>query len=191
MSDVFTALQATLGGYYVNNFNLFGRTWQVNVQGEAKDRADIDALWQIYVRSARNEMVPLRSIATAKIVQGPQVISRYNNYRSITINGASAGGVSSGTAIAAMQEISNKTLPSGFSYEWTGTAFQVIGAPWLDPASSLMSCSGFSSVCKIPRGVFIACALFIPGLLIFFTVLSFNMVGDGLRDALDPYMTER
>lgn len=124
MSDVFTALQATLGGYYVNNFNLFGRTWQVNVQGEAKDRADIDALWQIYVRSARNEMVPLRSIATAKIVQGPQVISRYNNYRSITINGAPAGGVSSGTAIAAMQEISNKTLPTGFSYEWTGTAFQ-------------------------------------------------------------------
>ncbi|MGY4512381.1 efflux RND transporter permease subunit [Bradyrhizobium sp. USDA 3650] len=124
MSDVFTALQATLGGYYVNNFNLFGRTWQVNVQGEAKDRADIDALWQIYVRNARNEMVPLRSIATAKIVQGPQVISRYNNYRSITINGAPAGGVSSGTAIAAMQEISNKTLPTGFSYEWTGTAFQ-------------------------------------------------------------------
>ena len=124
MSDVFTALQATLGGFYVNNFNLFGRTWQVNVQGEAKDRADISALWQIYIRNAKNEMVPLRSIATAKIVQGPQVISRYNNYRSITINGAPAAGVSSGTAMAAMQEISKKTLPAGYSYEWTGTAFQ-------------------------------------------------------------------
>ena len=124
MNDVFTALQATLGGFYVNNFNLFGRTWQVNVQGEAKDRADISALWQIYIRNARNEMVPLRSIAGAKIVQGPQVISRYNNYRAITINGSPAPGVSSGTALAAMQEISNKTLPSGYSFEWTGTAFQ-------------------------------------------------------------------
>jgi len=124
MNDVFTALQATLGGFYVNNFNLFGRTWQVNVQGEAKDRADTSALWQIYVRNARNEMVPLRSIATAKIVQGPQVISRYNNFRSITINGSPGPGVSSGTALAAMQEISDKTLPSGYSFEWTGTAFQ-------------------------------------------------------------------
>jgi hydrophobe/amphiphile efflux-1 (HAE1) family protein len=124
MSDIFTALQATLGGVYVNNFNLFGRTWQVNVQGEAKDRADISALWQIYIRNARNEMVPLRSIASAKIVQGPQVISRYNNYRSITINGSPAGGVSTGTAITAMQDISSRTLPAGYSYEWTGTAFQ-------------------------------------------------------------------
>jgi len=124
MSDVFTALQATLGGFYVNNFNLFGRTWQVNVQGEATDRADISALWQIYIRNARNEMVPLRSIASAKIVLGPQVISRYNNYRAITINGSPAPGQSSGAAIAAMQEISNETLPSGYSFEWTGTAFQ-------------------------------------------------------------------
>ncbi|MCK1396581.1 multidrug efflux RND transporter permease subunit [Bradyrhizobium sp. 4] len=124
MSDIFTALQSTLGGVYVNNFNLFGRTWQVNVQGEAKDRADISALWQIYIRNARNEMVPLRSIASAKIVQGPQVISRYNNYRSITINGSPAGGVSTGTAITAMQDISSRTLPAGYSYEWTGTAFQ-------------------------------------------------------------------
>jgi hydrophobe/amphiphile efflux-1 (HAE1) family protein len=124
MSDVFTALQATLGGYYVNNFNLFGRTWQVNVQGEAKDRADVNALWQIYVRNAKNEMVPLRSIASAKMVQGPQVISRYNNYRAITVNGSPGAEVSSGTAIAAMQEISSRTLPSGFSYEWTGTAYQ-------------------------------------------------------------------
>ncbi|WP_024506763.1 multidrug efflux RND transporter permease subunit [Bradyrhizobium sp. ARR65] len=124
MSDVFTALQATLGGFYVNNFNLFGRTWQVNIQGEAQNRADISALWQIYIRNARNEMVPLRSIAAAKIVLGPQVISRYNNDRSITINGSPGPGVSSGTAIAAMQEISDKTLPAGYSFEWTGTAFQ-------------------------------------------------------------------
>lgn len=124
MADVFTALQATLGGIYVNNFNLFGRTWQVNVEGEAANRGDISDIWQIYVRNATNEMVPIRSIANLRIVTGPQVITRYNNYRSVTINGGPAANVSSGTAIAAMAELSKKTLPAGYSYEWTGTAYQ-------------------------------------------------------------------
>jgi hydrophobe/amphiphile efflux-1 (HAE1) family protein len=124
MSDVFTALQATLGGIYVNNFNLFGRTWQVNVQGEAVDRGDIPDIWQIYVRNATGEMVPIRSIASLRIVTGPQVITRYNNFRSVTVNGGPAAGVSSGTAIAAMAELSKSTLPAGYSYEWTGTAYQ-------------------------------------------------------------------
>jgi hydrophobe/amphiphile efflux-1 (HAE1) family protein len=124
ISDIFTALQATLGGVYVNNLNLYGRTWQVNVQGEASNRADISDIWQIYVRNSAGEMVPIRSIAGIKIVTGPQVITRYNNYRSITVNGSPAPGVSSGTALAAMTEISNKTLPAGYSFEWTGTAYQ-------------------------------------------------------------------
>jgi multidrug efflux pump subunit AcrB len=122
ISDVFTALQATLGGIYVNNFNLYGRTWQVNVQGEAANRGDISDIWQIYVRNSTGQMVPIRSIASLKIVTGPQVITRYNNYRSVTVNGSPAAGVSSGTAIAAMAEISNATLPPGYSFEWTGTA---------------------------------------------------------------------
>jgi len=92
MSDVFTALQATLGGIYVNNFNLYGRTWQVNVQGEASNRGDIPDIWQIYVRNNTGQMVPIRSIASLKIVTGPQVITRYNNYRSITVNGSPAAG---------------------------------------------------------------------------------------------------
>jgi hydrophobe/amphiphile efflux-1 (HAE1) family protein len=124
MSDVFTALQATLGGFYVNNFNLFGRTWQVNVQGEAANRGEIRDIWQIYVRNSNGDMVPMRSIASLRIVTGPQVITRYNNYRSVTINGGPAPGVSSGTAIAAMEELSKSTLPAGYSYEWTGTAYQ-------------------------------------------------------------------
>jgi hydrophobe/amphiphile efflux-1 (HAE1) family protein len=124
MSDVFTALQATLGGIYINNFNLYGRTWQVNVQGEASDRGDISDLWQIYVRNNTGQMVPIRSVASLKILTGPQVIGRYNNYRSVTINGSPAPGVSSGTAIAAMTAISNATLPPGYSFEWTGTAYQ-------------------------------------------------------------------
>ncbi|WP_316395145.1 multidrug efflux RND transporter permease subunit [Bradyrhizobium sp. 33ap4] len=124
MADVFTALQATLGGIYVNNFNLFGRTWQVNVQGDAANRRDIPDIWQIYVRNSGGEMVPIRSIASLRIVTGPQVITRYNNYRSVTVNGSPAAGVSSGTAIATMAELSKSTLPSGYSYEWTGTAYQ-------------------------------------------------------------------
>jgi len=124
ISDIFTALQATLGGVYVNNFNLYGRTWQVYVQGEASDRSDISDIWRIYVRNSTGQMVPVRSIASIKIVTGPQVITRYNNYRSVTINGGPAPGISSGTALAAMTEISNKTLPAGYSFEWTGTAYQ-------------------------------------------------------------------
>jgi multidrug efflux pump subunit AcrB len=121
---VFTALQATLGGVYVNNFNLYGRTWQVNVEGEPSNRSEISDIWRIYVRNRLGDMVPMRSIAGAKIVTGPQVITRYNNYRSVTVNGSPAPGVSSGTALAAMTEISNATLPAGYSFEWTGTAYQ-------------------------------------------------------------------
>ena len=124
LSDVFTTLQATLGGYFTNNFNLFGRTWQVNLQGEAADRRDVSALWRIFIRTAKGEMVPLQSIASARTVTGPQVITRYNNYRSVTINGGPAPGVASGTALAAMAEVSAKTLPPGYAFEWTGTAYQ-------------------------------------------------------------------
>jgi hydrophobe/amphiphile efflux-1 (HAE1) family protein len=124
MNDVFTALQSTLGGFFVNNFNLFGRTWQVNIEGEAADRRDIENIWQINVRNRAGEMVPMRSIAELRFVVGPQVITRYNNYRSITINGSPAPGGSSGAALVAMQEASDKTLPPGYSFEWTGTAYQ-------------------------------------------------------------------
>jgi multidrug efflux pump len=124
ISDVFATLQATLGGYFINNFNLFGRTWQVNLQAEAEDRRDLSALWNIFIRNAQGTMVPLQSIATTRTVTGPQVITRYNNYRSVTINGGPAPGVSSGTALAAMAEVSAKTLPPGYAFEWTGTAFQ-------------------------------------------------------------------
>jgi multidrug efflux pump subunit AcrB len=103
---------------------MLGRTWQVNVQGEAANRNDIPDLWQIYVRNNRNEMVPLRSIANVRFEQGPQVITRYNNYRAVTINGGPAQGISSGTALQAMTEVSDKTLPSGYNFEWTGTAYQ-------------------------------------------------------------------
>jgi len=128
ISDVFQSLQATLGGIYVNDFNLYGRTWQVNIEGEAADRTQISDLWRIFVRNKQGTMVPLRSIADARIILGPQTISRFNNYRSITINGEGAFGVSSGTALQAMTELSNQTLPAGYAFEWSGTAYQEIQA---------------------------------------------------------------
>jgi hydrophobe/amphiphile efflux-1 (HAE1) family protein len=124
ISDVFTTLQATLGGIYVNDFNQYGRTWQVNIEGESADRADMPAIWRIFVRNRTGQMVPLRAIASLRIVTGPQVITRYNNYRSITIDGGPAPGVSSGTALATMEDVSARTLPPGYGYEWTGTAYQ-------------------------------------------------------------------
>lgn len=124
INDVFSALQISLGGFYINNFNMFGRTWQVNLQGDASGRRDLPALWDIYVRSAKGEMVPLQSIASVRTVTGPAVITRYNNYRAVSINGSPAPGVSSGTAMATMAEVSQKTLPPGYAFEWTGTAYQ-------------------------------------------------------------------
>lgn len=124
VSDVFNALQSTLGGFYVNDFNVFGRTWQVNIQGEASDRNRVDDIYRIQVRNAQGQMVSLRAFAEPNMIVGPQVISRYNNYRSVTINGNPAIGRSSGEALAAMEKLSATSLPTGFSYEWTGTALQ-------------------------------------------------------------------
>jgi multidrug efflux pump subunit AcrB len=124
INEIFTTLQTTLGSYFINNFNLFGRTWQVNLEAEAANRRDVPDLWNIYIRNANGTTVPLQSIASLRFVTGPQVITRYNNYRSVTINGSPAPGVASGTALAAMAEVSAKTLPRGYGFEWTGTAFQ-------------------------------------------------------------------
>jgi hydrophobic/amphiphilic exporter-1 (mainly G- bacteria), HAE1 family len=124
VSDIFNALQSTLGGFYVNDFNLFGRTWQVNVQAEAAFRDAIEDIYRVYVRNSAGTMVPIRALAQARLVQGPQAVIRYNGFRGAVINGAPKPGYSSGQALAAMERISAATLPAGFSFEWTGTALQ-------------------------------------------------------------------
>lgn len=124
ISDIFNALQSTLGSYYVNDFNVFGRTWQVNVQAETSFRGKTDDIYQIYVRNAQGGMVPIRALAEAKLVQGPQTIVRYNGFRGAIVNGAPKPGFSSGQALTAMERISATTLPAGYSFEWTGTALQ-------------------------------------------------------------------
>ncbi|HZR87502.1 MAG TPA: multidrug efflux RND transporter permease subunit [Bradyrhizobium sp.] len=124
LSDVFQALQASLGGYFINNMNLFGRTWQVQVQAEAADRANIDDISRINVRSADGKMIPIRSLAEVRLVVGPPALIRYNNLRAVTIQGGPAPGISSGQALQAMEEVAARTLPQGFAGEWTDTAFQ-------------------------------------------------------------------
>ncbi|WP_295585771.1 efflux RND transporter permease subunit [uncultured Lamprocystis sp.] len=124
ISDIFTALQATLGGYYVNDFNKFGRVWQVNIQGEMGDRQRFDDVYRIHVRNSKGDMVPIRALMAPKLILGPQLIQRYNNYRSVTISGSPAPGRSSGEALSAMEAVSARVLPAGFGFEWTGTALQ-------------------------------------------------------------------
>jgi hydrophobic/amphiphilic exporter-1 (mainly G- bacteria), HAE1 family len=124
VSDIFNMLQTALGGFYINDFNLYGRVWQVILQAEAIDRGDLSAIDKIYVRDKTGDMIPMRSLTNIRYVVGPQVISRYNNYRAVTVNGGPRPGVSSGDALKAMDEISAKTLPAGYAYEWSGTAYQ-------------------------------------------------------------------
>ncbi|WP_395665961.1 efflux RND transporter permease subunit, partial [Methylocella sp.] len=124
LNDVFQALQTSLGGLYVNDMNLYGRTWQVQAQAEAQDRSRVDDIYQIHVRNNKGEMIPLRSIVEARVETGPPALIRYNNKRAVTVQGAPAPGVSSGQALAAMDEVAAKTLPQGFSGAWTDTSFQ-------------------------------------------------------------------
>jgi HAE1 family hydrophobic/amphiphilic exporter-1 len=124
VNDIFQALKSTLGGYYVNDLNLFGRTWQVNIQGETADRSKVTDIYRINVRNNQGAMVPLRSLADARLILAPASLTRYNNYRSVTVNGEAAPGRSSGEALAAMERISTASLPAGYGYEWTGTALQ-------------------------------------------------------------------
>jgi hydrophobic/amphiphilic exporter-1 (mainly G- bacteria), HAE1 family len=126
LSDVFAALQATLGGYYVNDFNLYGRTWTVRVQAEKQFRGRIEDISSIYVKNSAGEMTPMSSIATVRLDVGPRMLTRYNNYRAISINGGPAPGRGPGEAISAMEQISTDTLPPGYAYEWTGQAREQI-----------------------------------------------------------------
>lgn len=123
ISDIFATMQTMLGGTYINDFSLYGRTWQVNVQGDVMERRTLDDIFKINIRNDKGEMVPLRSLVTVERTIGAQSIQRYNNYRSLKIMVTPATGVGSGSAIAAMDEIS-KSLPAGYQYEWTGMAVQ-------------------------------------------------------------------
>jgi multidrug efflux pump len=126
LSDIFNTMQINLGSLYVNDFNKFGRTYQVIVQADAPFRSHAEDVAQLKVKNAKGEMVPLSSLMTLKDSYGPDRVQRYNAFVSADINGAGAPGVSSGQAQAAMERIAKETLPKGVSYEWTDLTFQEI-----------------------------------------------------------------
>ena len=123
LSDVFFTLQTFLGGYYVNDFNLFGRTFRVQAQAEGAARAYPDDVKRFYVRNSSGDMVPLSALVKAKSINGPEYFQRYNIYRAASINGSAGPGYSSGQAAQAMEDLA-KNLPAGYGFEWTGAVYQ-------------------------------------------------------------------
>jgi gold/copper resistance efflux pump len=113
-----------LGSLYVNDFNMFGRTYQVTVQADQQFRADPDSIGQLQLRAADGSMVPMSALATIRPDSGPDPVSRYNAFVAADINGGPAPGVSSGQAVEEMTRILERTLPPGFAYEWTDLTYQ-------------------------------------------------------------------
>jgi hydrophobe/amphiphile efflux-1 (HAE1) family protein len=121
---IFSTLRAQLGSAYVNDFNLKGRTFQVKVQAEAPFRDSTADIERLYVRSNNGKMVPLKTLVTLEQVLGPQIVSRYNQYPSAKFSGNAAPGFSSSQAMAAMEQVASRTLPPGFSYDWSSISYQ-------------------------------------------------------------------
>ena len=119
LNDVFNALQVNLGGYYVNDFNQFGRTWQVNIQADQEFRVRPDDIKTLKVRNSSGQMVPLGTLMTIEEVGGPVMITNYNMRTAATINGASLPGVSSGQAIRLMEDLAKSELSQDLTFEWT------------------------------------------------------------------------
>jgi hydrophobe/amphiphile efflux-1 (HAE1) family protein len=128
LPDVFGALQTYIGSFYVNDFNLLGRTFRVTAQAESGHRLDPKDVLQIRVRNSSGNTVPLGSFATMHDVTGPYRVPRYNLYPAAELDGAPAPGYSQGQAIETMQQLAAQTLPAGFNFEWTTLAFQQMRA---------------------------------------------------------------
>lgn len=124
IDDVFRALQIYLGGLQVNDFNLFGRTYKVILQAEQDFRKSPESINDIYVRSSSGAMVPMSTIGSIDMTSGPDILQRYNMFRTAEINGANAPGVSTGQALKVVEDLAAKDLPQGYGYEWTGIAYQ-------------------------------------------------------------------
>ncbi|MGX5219337.1 efflux RND transporter permease subunit [Pseudomonas segetis] len=126
ISDIFDTMQVYLGSLYANDFNRFGRTYQVNVQADQQYRVDADQIGQLKVRNNRGEMVPLSTFIKVKDSSGPDRVMHYNGFITAEINGSAAPGYSSGQAEAAMERLLKEQLPNGMSYEWTELTYQQI-----------------------------------------------------------------
>lgn len=126
ISDIFQTLQAYMGSVYVNDVNLFGRTYQVNLQADESFRADESQIDRLKVRNRNGEMVPLASFIEISHTSGPDTVTRYNNYPAADINSGPAPGFSSGQAEAAITRILEQSLPNGMAFEWTDLTYQQI-----------------------------------------------------------------
>ena len=124
IDDVYSALAGTLGTYYVNDFNKYGRTWQVLMSADPAYRKRPDDIGGVYVRSQKGEMIPLSSLANVKYTSGPDSLDRFNNLPAVKILGQAAPGFSSGQAIARLEQIADEVLPADFSFDWGGTSYQ-------------------------------------------------------------------
>ena len=124
LGGLYETLQIYLGSLYVNDFNMLGRTYQVTLQADAPFRQDLDAIGRLQTRNTNGEMLPVSSLATVRHDAGPDPVVRYNAYPAADVTGAPAPGVSSGEAVAAMEELAARHLPPGFTLEWTDLTYQ-------------------------------------------------------------------
>ncbi len=124
IDEVFAALSSTLGTYYVNDFNKYGRTWQVLMSAEPEYRQRPDDIQGLYVRSQKGEMVPLAALVNVRHSSGPDSLDRFNNLPAVKIIGQTAPGISSGQGIARVEAIAREVLPPDFSFDWGGSSYQ-------------------------------------------------------------------
>jgi HAE1 family hydrophobic/amphiphilic exporter-1/multidrug efflux pump len=124
IDEVFNTLSATLGTFYVNDFNKYGRAWQVLMSAEPGFRMRPTDIQQVYVRGRNGEVVPLSSLVTVSYTSGPDSLERFNNLPAVKVIGQGAPGISSGQAIARVEQIAAEVLPQGFSFDWGGTSYQ-------------------------------------------------------------------
>ncbi|MGN6531866.1 MAG: efflux RND transporter permease subunit [Ginsengibacter sp.] len=128
LSDVYNTMSTLLGSTYVNDFNLYGRNFRVMEQADSSYRTSVSDFGKYYVRNSQGNMIPLSSLATVTLTESPSLISHYNIYRSIEINGGAKQGYSSGQALTALEETAAKYLPNGYGYEFSGMSLEEIKA---------------------------------------------------------------
>ena len=124
ISDAFAVMQSTFGSYYINDFNIYGRTFRVYAQSDADYRARPEDLKDVFVRNGNGNMIPLTSLIHMETKAGPQTVERFNNFQAAKFTGNPASGYSSGQAMTAMEEVAAEVLPQGYSIAWSGTSYQ-------------------------------------------------------------------
>jgi HAE1 family hydrophobic/amphiphilic exporter-1 len=124
LDEIFATLQAQMGSLYINDFNKFGQTYRVVMQAESPYRADLADLDHFYVKSDGDTMIPLSTLVSTRPILGPDVSTRYNLFRAATVRASTADGFSSGQSMAAFEALAERVLPGGYTFEWTGMAYQ-------------------------------------------------------------------